>query len=291
MPVKLPNLILPTGYEAQQRAAERKRKIALALMQRGMQTNPNMQSWTQVLGQLASGWQGKRLDKQADELDAKTNEAIKNDYAQRLQAFQEKARGLGNNSDGLRDLVDSAQGDPFLADAAKPYVDAFAARLKESGEHTNFGGQWRTKGQIAEGEYEPNKPTDRVLRGPGNTFQANPVAITSALASQPNVSIAGGITSMRDPMASQPAMPAPSAGGEVNLIDQLSPEDRQIMVQMLQKYAGKGAELKGIVPQAVPYGNPTAPGAGGGQPPDGVTTDGQPYWLINGVPYDNPEGR
>jgi hypothetical protein len=41
--------ILPTGYEDEQRKAESKRKLAQAMLERGLTNNPNMQNWTQCL--------------------------------------------------------------------------------------------------------------------------------------------------------------------------------------------------------------------------------------------------
>lgn len=35
----------------------------------------------------------------------------------------------------------------------------------------------------------------------------------------------------------------------------------------------------------------SAMGGGNSRPPDGMTTDGQPYWMVNGQAYDNAEGR
>jgi hypothetical protein len=53
-----PKFTLPTGYENEQLKAERKRKIAQALLERGLANQPNMQSWMQVLGQMAQAGAG-----------------------------------------------------------------------------------------------------------------------------------------------------------------------------------------------------------------------------------------
>lgn len=295
-------IVIPTGFESQQRAIERRRKIAEAMLAQGLGPSGPMQSWAQVLGKIAQTGVGTYLDKKVDKLADEYDEDVRGAYAERLGSFQEKANALDPASptydQDLKALAQEAQGDSMLEDAGKPYVDAMAARLKEQGETTNFGGQFRRKGNIKEGEFEPNDPNDMMLRsGPeGRDFVPNAARITAALASQPNVSISNAVTATRDPMAQPQGLPAQPvqgaepvmpAGDEAGMVFQnMTPDEKQIINGILQKYAGKGAELSSVVP----FGNPTDPNMGG-RPPDGTTTDGRPYWMVNGVPYDNPEGR
>lgn len=302
------DIYIPTGFESQQRAAERKRKIAQAMLERGLSTSPNMQSWIQVLAQMGSAFAGKRLDKKADKMSDQVDADIRDAYSNAIAEFNAKAEGLDPTSPtydrDLQALTAGAADNPWLEDAREPYEKAFADRLKERGQDITFGGQRRRAGGIKEGEFEPNKPTDMVLRaGPeGKDFVPNTSRITAALASQPNVTIANGVNSMRDPynpsgsaapeMPAQAAQPAVPAGDEASLVfSRLTPEEKDTVNRILQKYAGPGNTIVDMVPNNVPYGNPTNPAMPGGKQPDGVTTDGQPYWIINGIPYDNPEGR
>lgn len=283
-------ITIPTGYESLQRQAEQKRALAKLMLEKGLMQQGSMQSPLQVLAALAQAYVGKQAMKKADKLDDDVTAKMLSDYRGKLDTFNTDAKTLSP-----ADLVAKYQGDPILADALKPYAEAFSHGLTEAGEHTNFGGQWMKKGDIKDGAFEPNKPTDRVLRtGPdGKTFSLNPVAVTGALASQANTTVSNPVTSIRDPMADQgtapastglPPVPSPvtdTGGLDINL---LSPEEKEIMARELKRRAGGG---QFVDPHAgTPHGNPLT-----ALPlPSGVV-DGKPYWQINGQYYDNPEGR
>ena len=302
MATKDKSIYIPTGFESEQRAAERKRKIAQAMMERGLTTNPNMQSWTQVLGQMGAAFAGKRMDKKADLMDDATDAKILAKRDEDLTAYSAAEDALDPKSSDydkqVRALRTTAAKSPFLEDEREMLGKAVGKRIESQGERINFGGQWRQAGGIADNEFEPNKPTDAVIRGgpDGRTFVPNEAAISSALARQPNVDInpgaisqVGGLTS-RDPMAppvpgpAQPAQPAAPAGDEAAMVfQQLDPKEREIVGGILKKYSAQGAAAN------VPSGSPLGPT--GTKPPDGTTIDGKPIWYVNGVPYDNPEGK
>jgi hypothetical protein len=261
------------------------------MLEKGLANDPNMRSWTQVLGQAASAFAGKRLDKKADKITDDMHQRMRDDYARKVAEFSADEGTLDPTK-----MTQKWRGDPMMTDNLDPYQDAMAAGLKERGEHTNFGGQWRQKGDIQPGEYEPNKPTDSVLRGPDNSFVINPVRTTASLSAQPNVSISNPVTSMQDPMArgappmqpppmQPPGAPAQPAGAGIDT-SLLTPDERAIMQKELQRRAGTGGSYSPPNPNT-PMGNPLS----AQKAPAGTTTDGQPYWIINGVPYDNPEGR
>lgn len=282
-----PTIVIPTGYESLQKKAETKRLLAKLMLEKGLQSNPNMQNWLQVLGQVGSMAAGQHLQGQADKMDANVSEQILRDYTNRVAGFNADADKLD-----AAGMVKKYGADQFLQDQLEPYKKAMTAALTERGEHTNFGGQWRSKAGIKEGEFEPNKPTDSVLRGPNNTFVANPVRTTAALEAQgftPGGAPPMGVHSMADPLAPTDAppapMPLPPAGGDGLDLSLLTPDERQIMARELQRRAAGGGSFQPPHPN-IPLGNPLT-----AQRPPAGAVNGKPYWIINGVPYDNPEGK
>lgn len=290
--------VLPTGYEDEQKKAETKRALAKLMLEKGLANNPNMQNWAQVLAQLAQTWAGKGLSKDADKIDSDVNARMIADYRDKMGRFDEATQGKSVDPAAI---VRMTRGDPMMEDAAKPYADAMAAKLKENQEGINFGGQWRIKGDINPGEFEPNKPTDSVLRGPGNSFIENDARRGAALHAQ-GYDLGGPAVSTVDPMAGQQQMqpppmmppqfapPTPAPGDEPMAgamdLGLLSPEERSIMSNELARRAGhvsSGVQNDTHIPMGSPITARKAPA--------GLTTDGRPYWMVNGVAYDNPEGR
>lgn len=279
---KLPQIIIPTGYEDDQVKADNKRKLAQTMLEKGLSSPGNMQSWLQVLGSLGSTAAGLRLNKQADDMESGTNKKILADYVSQLSEFHNDEKTMAP-----ADLVAKYRGKPFLEEALKPYAEAMTSGLKEQGEHTNFGGQWRAKGDIKPGEFEPSKPTDSVVRGSDGNWTENLVRRNAALHAQ-GYGLGDPATTMSDPGAPNGPMPPvsgpvgaqtavpggapPSAGSPLDL-SLLSPDERGIMERELARRAH------------TPSGSPLMP------PPAGVTKTGRPYWMVNGVPYDNPEGK
>ena len=66
MATQMPKLVIPTGYESQQRDIERRRKIAEALIEKGLGPQGQMTSPWQALAQAANAWAGKRMQKKTD---------------------------------------------------------------------------------------------------------------------------------------------------------------------------------------------------------------------------------
>lgn len=290
MPNIEPKFTLPTGYESEQLKAERKRKIAQALLERGLTVNPNMQSWTQILGQLATAYAGKRLDRRADDIDAGVRDRMTQDYRKQFEDFQNDISLDGDPAAIVKKYGTS----PFLTDEVRPYRDAIAAHLKERENIVKFGGQMRRVGDIPTGEREPGSPNDAVIRDANGNWVVNPVRTTAALAAQGlplDTSGRPGIYSMPDPTgARQPVAPMPggssAVGGEDGLdLSLLSPEEKSIIQNELQRRAGGGG-VQTQTDTRIPMGSPLS----SSKPPAGVA-NGKPYWIINGIPYDNPEGK
>lgn len=286
-----PKIILPTGFEGDRRKAEQKRKIAQALMEKGL-NGGNMTHWTQALAQMGNAWAGKRMDKKATQMDVDTDARLSAAYAEGLGALKQ-ARAEGRSSG---EIMEEFQGNPLLTDAIDPEKDAFGAGLKDKQGSVNFGGQWRAKGGIREGEFEPNKPDASVWRDEAGNAVVNSVGATAAQSRQ-------GIE-LKDPVLSSPipgsnmppqgaaplmppAAPAgPMGGGDGLDLSVLSPEERAIMSQEIaRRKAGPGSGYTPPNPNT-PMGSPLS----AQRAPAGVV-NGKPYWIINGVPYDNAEGK
>ncbi len=294
--IKPPALVLPTGFEADQKKAARKRKIAEMMLAKSQQGG-NMTHWTQALASVAQAGVGKHLDKKADNIELEMGDRLKQEYATKLSAFNDATQDP--NVDPMS-VVRQFGADPLLADKTKPYADAMAAGLRDRNESTNFGGQWRRKGDIKPGEFEPGRPTDGVLRMSNGDLATNDVATVAALARQGAVGADGRPISMRAPDPSRAPMPqqqgmaapvqgAPPVGGGLDL-NLLTPEEKAIMQKELARRAGgQGGGMAGYQPPNpnVPMGSPLSASPA----PAGMTVDGKPYWLVNGVPYDNPEGK
>lgn len=285
MPTIQPKFVLPTGYETEQLKAARKRKIAEALIQKGLQTNPNMQSWAQVLGQIGTAFIGKRMDKKADALDADVRSRMLSDYATRSAAF-DKLTGSANPD--LSSIVRTGQDDPFLQERVKPYVDAFAKRLSERENIVRTPTTFARQGDlIGKPTFDPQAMM--VPTGKPGEYGVNAARVTAALAAQPNTTISNAQTTIQDPstMPQQTPNTAPQAMPSGLDLGMLSPEEKQILSSELQRRAGGGGQYQLQTDTSTPMGSPlTAQKA-----PEGVTVDGRPYWLVNGIPYDNPEGR
>lgn len=295
MPIQ-PKFTLPTGYESEQRKAERKRRLAEMLLQRGLSPSGNMQSWAQVLGSLGSAFAGNRLDRQADRMDEDVQGRMLNDYREQLGGFNADKATMTPDQ-----LVEKYGSSAFLADEVKPFRDALARRLTEREDIIDFGGRRTRQGDVL-GQIEPGRPTDAVIRDANGNWIVNPVRTTAALEAQgftPNGAPPRATYSMPDPtaqpmpqipsgmppMSQAPGMPAPTGDG-LNL-QLLNPEEKQILAQELARRAGQGNGNYNLQNDtSIPMGSPlTARRA-----PAGVV-NGKPYWIINGKPYDNPEGR
>lgn len=283
MPTNLPKIVIPTGYESEQRKAAQKRKLAELLTELGAKTG-NYNSWAQVAGQMANALAGRIVSKKADKLDDNYNEQLKGAYDKAWSDF---------NTDRKAELSPDEMfakygNNPFVGEQAKMYGEALGARLKEDENVVNVPGKGYVRTGDVRGQGHINNPNDPVIVGANNEWLVNPTRRDASLGAQGFVGQQSGLppsTVFSDPRAT-PAPPAaggPAGGGfDINLF---SPEEQKVMFgeAMRRKNLGGAA---GIPPNQ-PYGSPLAVN----KPPDGVTSDGKPYWIINGVPYDNPEGR
>lgn len=280
----MPKLQIPTGYEELQRKAAAKRKIAAALLARGMTGDNQMTSWAQPLAQMAQAFAGKRLDKKADKLDAEYTTQMREAYTSGLDRLHAaKAGGMSNE-----EIVKTFSAEPLLQDAIKPYQDAMAAALKERENIVDIGGS-QGYGRVGDwmGKPKPNDPNSAVVYDDKGNWMVNPVRRQAALEAQgysPGGAGFPSVGAMPDPaMAPPPGGPAPGGDGlDLSLLNQ---EERGILQNELERRAGGGQSQFNPDPNT-PMGNPlTALPA-----PAGVV-NGKPYWIINGVPYDNPEGK
>lgn len=178
-------LVIPNNYTSQQADIARRKKLADAMLQQGLATDPNMRSWAQVLGKLAQTWVGKSMDKDADKSEAALNATILQDYGNRRTAFQTDAQTMTPQQ-----LVEKYGNDPMLANELKPYQEAFGTGLKQGQELTQFGGRMVRKGDVV-GQYD-NDPNKMVFVGPDGQTSLNPVAVTAAGISSGNLTPTGG---------------------------------------------------------------------------------------------------
>lgn len=279
---KLPQIIIPTGYEDDQVKADNKRKLAQMMLEKGLSSPGNMQSWLQVLGSLGSTAAGLRLNKQADDMELGTNKKILADYVSQLSEFHNDEKTMAP-----ADLVAKYRGKPFLEEALKPYTEAMTARLKDKGHVVNINGTYVDEGSMKAGDYAPNDPTASVLRNQDGSLTESLVRRNAALHAQ-GYGLGDPATTMPDPGAPNGPMPpvsgpvggqtavpggAPPSSGSPLDLSLLSPDERGIMERELARRAH------------TPSGSPLT------SPPAGVTKTGRPYWMVNGVPYDNPEGK
>lgn len=288
MPTNLAKIVIPTGFEHERRDAERKRAIAEALMKNGMAVNPNMNSWSQVAGQIANAWAGKRLDKKATKMDDAADEHIRSAYTEGLKSLY--ADATAGKSAG--DIVQAHQGDPLMSDALAPYVKAQERQLTEAENKVKFGGRMRRAGDIGSGEYDENV-NDSVVHTPDGRVTVNMPKAVAGMAAQGMVPLQSGQTDIyttTDPTQSPAGLPATQAaggpaGGGNDVLSAFNPEELKVITAEAMRRRQTGA-----APQNIPSGNPLGPGSNA-RPPAGVTKDGKPFWVVNGVPYDNPEGK
>lgn len=121
-------VVIPTGYEQFQRAAEEKRQIAKAMLAQGMQPLNNPTSWAQVLGQWAQSFAGNRMLRQADSMDDKTNALISGDYTRRTGELNQDAANLTPEQ-----FVPKYASDPMLREhpLVKAMIDVYTANQKK----------------------------------------------------------------------------------------------------------------------------------------------------------------
>ncbi len=262
--VKTGQIYLPTGYEGLQKQAESKRRVADALWQSGMQGTANPVSIVQVLGDLAQVWSGNRKHKQADQLEVEAANKMGQDFNGRFAEFTNDAKMLSPQA-----LVAKWGNDPFMQEHLKPYMGVMEAGLKDDQSYTDFGGQWRRKGEIPVGSFKPNDPNSNVIRGQDGGWMLNPLAITGKIASQ-GIPVEQGTYRMQDPAmggqmpAQQPVPMAPKSvaetGQNVFRVDQYQAAVQQLGPVAAVDFAKRnGFKIQVTTPQeaeGLPSGTP-----------------------------------
>jgi len=277
-----PKLTIPTGYEAQQRQLERKRKLAEAMMSMGMQNNPNMVSPLQGLGQLAQIIAGKALDKRLEKRHGELDARILEDFGKANTEFNED---LDTGDWGA--VLKKYSSNPMLADRLKPVENLWEAGKRQDQEIVQNGGRWDRKGGLV-GTAVPSKPQDDLIVGADGTVSINPVKLTRDMMSQ-GLEVTNPVTSMQWPGAAgqPPAMgaAAPQAPGG---LPPISPQGLASMAnggQGLIAPEDAAALHQRMGPEGFANWMKTT-----GQH-IGKLVDGKPFYQINGKWYDNPEGR
>jgi len=195
-----PKLTIPTGYESEQRSIERRRKIAEALLQQGLQQNPNMTSPWQAIAQVANAFAGRRMEKKADQRSDELNARIKGDFDTAATEFNNDAATLQPSQ-----LVAKYRNNPMMLEQLKPYEAALQRALTEREALTTFNGKLQRQGDVV-GQYDQGKPTDTVRRdATGNEF-INPLAVNAqALGQGFEAPMAAGGQAAQAPQQGDPA--------------------------------------------------------------------------------------
>ena len=300
MPSLFGKVQIPTGYESEQAKIALKRKLAQALLERGLSPNRGMISPLEALGGVAQAAAGQFLEKRADKLEGKLGERMLGDYQSEHDALQ-AAIASGAGPDEIAKTFGGAR-HPLIADEVKPYENAYSKRLENLEGIREVGGTYGRVGDYVGKDIggkglpvppDPNKPVfvENGMMVPNQSW------IYAHAATQPGALDPSQISPV-NPYPGAAAAPAPGqlppppaggasatslapspAGGDIDL-SLLNPEERKILQSEI-------ARRKGLPPEArsLPMGNPLKP------PPSGVLPNGKPYWMVNGQPYDNPEGR
>jgi hypothetical protein len=283
----MPKIVIPTGFESEKRKAEQKRRLAEMLTKIGAQTG-NYNSWTQVAGQLANALAGRITSKKADKLDDSYNDKLKNAYSEAWSGFNaDRKAGLSND-----EMFEKWGNNPLVGEQAGMYAKGLERAITEKEDVVKTPDNRYVKQGELIGKGPINDPNAAVSVTAGGDWVPNLARMSAAQGAQGFVDANTGAPPnmpFRDPASQPPATPPAQVGGpaggggfDMNLF---SPEEqRVIQAEVLRRRQVGGA---GGVPPNQPYGSPLS----ANKPPAGMTSDGKPYWIINGVPYDNPEGR
>lgn len=174
--VAAPTLVIPTGYEPQQRKIASQRRLADIMLEKGLTPQANMSDWTQVLGQLAQTWAGKHLTSKADKSESGLEGQIAAQRAEAVRNFFTKANTP--NAD-LGQLYEEYSANPLLQDVAKPYMEAFAKRTADKENRMMFGGRLMREGDISPNAVDPGKPTDLIRSNPDGSLMTNMPAVNA----------------------------------------------------------------------------------------------------------------
>lgn len=178
MPSQMTKLIIPTGFEDEQRKIERRRSLADKLAQLGLNTGDiSGRSWTQPLAHLAQTFRASRLSRKADRMQGDLEKNIGEAYASAISNFNQDARTMD-----LQDLQDKYAGNQFTQDALKPYTEALQRRMTEREKIEKVGDRYARVGDV-QGKpiFDPNA---MVIPDGQNGYKVNPVRATAALLAQ-----------------------------------------------------------------------------------------------------------
>ena len=182
MATQMPKLVIPTGYESQQRDIERRRKIAEALIEKGLGPQGQMTSPWQALAQAVNAWAGKRMQKKTDGREDELAGEIRQEYDDKRISFA---------NDGAMfkpaEMVAKYGGDPLMAEDLKPYREALQRALTEREQLQNVGGKIGVRTGDVMGTFDPGKVTDLVRQD----AQGNPYTNTIAVDAQARANAAG----------------------------------------------------------------------------------------------------
>lgn len=175
--VAAPTLVIPTGYEPQQRKIASQRKLADIMLEKGLTSQANMSDWTQVLGQLAQSWAGRHITSKADKAESGLDGQIAGDYSSAIKKFQTMS---GAPNADLGQIVEAVNANPSMLGAVgKPWVDAFAKRTSDQENRMMFGGKFMREGDIAPNAVDPGKPTDLIRSNPDGSLMTNMPAVNA----------------------------------------------------------------------------------------------------------------
>lgn len=211
----LQKLVRPTGFEAEQRQAQREQDLADKFLEQSQDTS-RMYSPLQALAKIGAAFAASRLRKKSDSEDTDVTNKITDMFNTTHAAFQKDvASGMSDS-----DLQAKYGNNQFAADDLKPHTEALVAGMKKFAEenntivHTPQG--WRKLPDIV-GKQEFN-PQDKLIPDIQGNYHINTPLVTAdqiaqgghvqgALPVLPGQPVSGDATP-----APQPAAPAPSGG-------------------------------------------------------------------------------
>jgi len=271
-------IVIPTGFESQQRQLERKQAIAQALLEKGLAgPGNNATSWVQPLASVVQALAGRHLQDRTDKQQGMLDTQIKDQYTGKVGEFNTKVLQAGDDINALFSLAMEAQKDPMLADLAKPIMERAIAAQKGGDSPTDWGPYRVTNREAMTLGQKPNDPNSHMLRTPSGDAVINQAELTRALLAQNMVPSGAPPMTVQDPLGSPEArLSALRASQDAGSAPIPLPPNMT------------GAELPAL-PQASPQNFTPPRGQIQDHRVDPVT--GKHIYQINGQWYDNPEGR
>jgi len=267
-------IVIPTGYETQQRGLDRRSAIAQALLERGIAgPGANATSWTQPLASIVQAFLGKRLQDKVEGRQDELNGRLKADYSAKVAEVQQDIINAGNDPRALQQVWFKHQDNPLVAEILKPVGERVSA-AQRSGDSPTDWGPYRVSNRdaMALGQ-KPNDPNANILRDNAGNGVVNEAAITRALLAQNMVPSGAPPMTVQDPLG--------------------SPEARLAALRASQDAGGAPIPPPLDMTQAELPALPQnfAPPKGQIEQTQTDPSTGRPYYKIQGQWYDNPEGR